>query len=149
MSEITKQRLKNYIFIRREVENHLERIARMKNDALIPAMKQSDGSQHTGASDRMANAIIRRITYEDKISEDMEKKLTEMDDVRSAIDQLPDPQEREVLRARYIDCTGYKHTPWREVAMKLYGDDDESQIQSVYRIHGRALVDIKRIGQKE
>lgn len=142
MAEITKERLKNYVYIRREVENQLERLERLKNEALIPAVRESDGSKHQGASDRMANAIIRRITYEEQIAADMEAKIAEMDEIRAAIDGLQDPQEREVLRMRYIDCRGYHNTSWRRVAMQIYGDDDEAQLQSVYRIHGRALVHI-------
>ena len=62
MEPITKERLHKYIFIRREVENHLERLTRMKNQALIPARREGDGSKHTtGASDRMADAIIKRL----------------------------------------------------------------------------------------
>lgn len=30
MAEITKERLKNYVYIRREVENQLERLERME-----------------------------------------------------------------------------------------------------------------------
>ena len=52
MAEITKERLKNYVYIRREVENQLERLERMKNEALIPAAREGDGSKHQGASDR-------------------------------------------------------------------------------------------------
>ena len=53
--------------------------------------------------------------------------------------------EREVLRLRYIDGIGYRHMPWKDVARRLYGDDDESQMQAVYRVHGRALQHIRAI----
>lgn len=143
---ITKERLHKYIFIRREVENHLERLTRMKNQALIPARKEGDGSQHTpGASDRMADAIIKRLTYEDKTAEDIEAKLDEMDKIRGAIDSLADPMEREVLRLRYIDGAGYRPMPWKDVALSLYGDDDEAQVRSVHRVHGRALQHIREV----
>lgn len=143
---ITKERLHKYIFIRREVENHLERLTRMKNQALIQARRDGDGSQHTpGASDRMADAIIKRLAYEDKTSAAINEKLDEMDRVRGAIDCLDDPMEREVLRLRYIDGIGYRHMPWKDVARRLYGDDDESQMQAVYRVHGRALQHIRAI----
>ena len=142
-----KERLRSYIFIRREVDNQLERLARLRNDELIPAIKQGDGSQRTaGHSDRMANAIIRRMAYEDKIADDMEQKMDEMDAIEEAVNSLADSQEREVLRLRYIDCTGYRHTGWRIVAKKMYGDDDEAQLQMVYRIHGRALQNIGKYG---
>lgn len=87
---ITKERLHKYIFIRREVENHLERLTRMKNQALIPARRDGDGSQHTpGASDRMADAIIKRLAYEDKTSAAINEKLDEMDRVKLFISGRP------------------------------------------------------------
>lgn len=145
---ITKQRLKNYVLLRRSVENQLERLARMKNSELIPAMKESDGSQRSPAvsSSKMENAIVRRLLYEDEIMPDVEAKLTEMEAIRAAINRLSDPQEQDVLRFRYIDCEGYRNTPWKDIAIEMYGDDDEAQMQMVFRIHGRALKNIERMG---
>lgn len=140
MCQITRQQLHNYAKIKRQVENQLERLVRMKNEELIPALKMGDESKRNpGASDRMANAVIRRITYEENIAASMEANLAEMDAVRAAIGSLPDPMEQEVLNMRYIDCEGYRHTPWRDVAIKIYGDDDENQIRSVQRLHKSAV----------
>lgn len=146
MEPFTKERLSTYIYLLREVENQQERLIRMKNDELIPAQKESDGSAKTpGASDRMANAIVRRIKYEDEIRDDMERKLAEMEAIRTAIRSLSDPMEREVLRLRYMDGTGYRRMGWRAVAENMYGSDDEAQLQAVYRLHGRALGSISKI----
>ena len=147
---VTKQRLKNYILLRRSVENQLERLARMKNSELIPAMQESDGSKRSPAvsSSKMENAIVRRLIYEDEIMPDVDAKLTEMEEIRAAINQLHDPQEAEVLRYRYIDCVGYQLTPWRDIAIEMYGDDDEAKMKMVFRIHGRALKNIAALGSK-
>lgn len=146
MEPVTKQRLHSYIFLRRSVENQLERLARMKNEELIPAMKEGDGSKHTpGASDRMANAIIRRLAYEDEIMNEVEAKMAEMEEIRAAILRLSEAQEQEVLRCRYIDCEGFRQTPWKDVAIQIYGDDDESQVKAVQRIHGRALINLLEV----
>lgn len=140
MCQITRERLYNYVKIKRQVENQLERLVRMKNEELIPALKMGDESKRNpGASDRMANAVIRRITYEENIAASMEANLAEMDAVRAAIDAMSDPMEQDVLIMRYIDCEGYRHTLWRDVALKVYGDDDESQIRAVQRIHKSAV----------
>lgn len=144
---VTKQRLKNYILLRRSVENQLERLARMKNSELIPAMHESDGSKHSAtSSSKMENAIVRRLLYEDEIKPDIEAKLAEMEEIRAAINRLPDPQEQDVLRFRYIDCEGYRNTPWRDIAIVMYGDDDEAKMQMVFRVHGRALKNIEEVG---
>lgn len=139
MCRISREQLYSYAKIKQQVENQLERLVRMKNEELIPALKMGDESKRTpGATDRMAKAVIRRITYEEEISASMEANLAEMDEVRSAIASLPDPMEQEVLNLRYIDCEGYKHTPWKDVAFKIYGDDDESQIRAVHRLRKSA-----------
>lgn len=143
MEPITKDRLRNYIFLRMEVENQLERLARMKNEELIPAQKESDGSKHSAsASDRMANAVIRRLSFQDAIHDEMEQKLQEMEYIQDAISALEDPQEREVLRLRYIYGEGCRYMPWREISEKLYGDADDRSIHATFRVHGRALYNI-------
>lgn len=145
---ITKERLEKYKSLRRTVENQLERLARLKNAELIPAMTESDGSKRAPAvsSSKMENAIVRRMTYEDDIMPDVEAKLAEMEAIRAAINRLPDPQEAEVLRFRYIDGDGYKPMKWRDVALRMYRDDDDSKVKAAQRVHERA---IKNIGEVE
>ena len=146
---MTKQRLSNYIKLKAEVEHYLERIARMKNDERFPAMKESDGSQHQpGASDRMANAVIRRLNYEDKMAPRIHANLDEMEAIEKAIDALDDPMERDVLHSRYLESdpeSVYKHTPWGVISTWLYGDNDEKSLQATYRLHGRALQNIRKV----
>ena len=145
---MTKERLARYISLRRENENQLERLARMRNEEKIPAIKESDGSQHTaGGSDRMANAIIRRMEYEDRVMPQIEENLKEMEYIEATINRLPDPMEREVLRLRYIDGSTWRHLPWGEVALRLYGDNDEKQLLATYRLHKRAIENLENPGK--
>lgn len=142
---MTKQRLSKYITLKLEVANQLERLARMENEAKFPGMKESDGSQHTsGAHDRMEKAIIRYMEYRERITPKIKENEAEMERIERAIDRIGDPMEREVLRLRYIDGEFCRHMPWRDVALKIYGDDDEAKLQSVYRLHGRALQSIRK-----
>lgn len=144
---ITKERLEKYSSLRRSVENQLERLVRLKNAELIPAMKESDGSMRSPAvsSSKIENAIVRRMTFEDDIMPDVEANLAEMEAIRAAINQLSDIQEAEVLRFRYIDGDGFKPMKWRDVALKMYRDDDESKIKAVQRVHDRALINIRKV----
>ena len=144
---MTKERLMRYRSLRMENENQLERLARLKNCEKIPAPKVSDGSQHTGgASDRMANAVIRRMEYEERIRPLIEANLQEMHEIEDAINQIGDPMEREVLRLRYIDGEYWRQLPWGEVALQIYGDNDERCLVATYRLHSRALNSIKKAG---
>ena len=142
-----QQRLSQYVHLKMEVEHQLERIARMKSAEKFAPKGESDGSQHTfGTGDRMERAIIRRMEYEEKVAGQLHKAMDEMALIEEAIDSLVNVQEREVMRLRYIDAENGKLTPWGIVARSMYGDDDEAQLQSCYRVHGRALVNIRKGG---
>lgn len=146
MSEpMTKKRLANYPALKTQIENHLERLARMKSNEIMPAMQEGDGSQHTpSASDRMANAIIKRLSYQERSAERIREVQAEMEAIEDAIDSLPDPVESEVMRMRYIDGECSRPLPWRDVSIRMYGDDDENHVRTIHRIHERALQNIRK-----
>lgn len=148
MRDDVSKRLYNYIRLKKRVENHEERIARMKSDEQFPGMRPSDGSKRNpGASDRMGNAVIRRMEYEARVADSIKAAEKEMDAIEAAVFGLDDPLESEVLQLRYIDGDGAgRQMQWREVALNIYGDDDEKDLMAVYRLHGRALQSIRNGG---
>ena len=114
----------------------------MKSEEQFPAMRAGDGSQHTGVGDRLTGAVLRRMDYEERIRPLIEANLREMEKIEEAISQIQDPMEREVLRLRYIDGACWKPMPWSEVALQIYGDNDERCLMATYRLHSRALASI-------
>lgn len=90
----------------------------------------------------MERAIIRRMEYEERVMPQIEEAQKEMEEIEAAIDGVPDPMEREVLRLRYIDGENCRLMPWKDVASQLFGDNDERHLLAAYRLHGRALVSI-------
>lgn len=68
-----------------------------------------------------------------------------MDEIEEAINRIPDPKQRVVLRRRYIYADFYRQPTWPEVAAKVYGDNDEKDMQNIYRLHGRALQSFEAI----
>lgn len=143
---ITKEKLMKYGSLRMEIQNHLERLARMKQNEKFPAMKEPDGSKHTSfGSDRMANAILKRLDYEERVAPRIEANMREIDEIEAAINRLENPMEREVLWLRYIDAGTCRLTPWSQVSIALYGSDDENFIRSVHRVHGQALQNIRSV----
>lgn len=139
-----KERLQRYAALRMENENRLDRLARLKADAELPAQREADGSGHTGSSgDRMARAVERYMEYEQQVRPVINSNRSEMDAVRAAVEMLTDPMEREVLRLRYLDTNGCRLMRWRDVALALYGDDDEKHILAAYRIHDKAVESIR------
>ena len=149
MSEpITKQRLMEYISLRMETDHQLERIERMRAEEQFPSMREPDGSQHTGGGgNRMAGAIIRRMEYEERVRPQIEENNRKMAEIEEAINRMPNPMEREVLRLRYIDGGYCRHMAWGDIAVRIYGDNDERCLLATYRLHQKALSNIKKMGR--
>lgn len=137
---ITKKRLQSYIGLRLENENINERIARMQSAAEMPPMSSGDGSQHTSSSgDRMARAVERLIEYKAQVAPTLESNRREMLEIERAVNALPDPLEREVLRLRYMDSDNIRNRPWSHIALELYGYDDQKYLDALFRLHKSAL----------
>ncbi len=140
MSEMTKERLMKYLFLRMENESRLETLARLKLAAELPAAKEGDGSQHSGVNKgKLENAVIRYADEKEASLPFIEANRAEMEQIRAAVNGLSDPMEREVLRLRYMDGESCKYMPWVDIAERLYGNNDESHVKATYRVHGRAL----------
>ena len=147
---ITQEHLKKYKGWEMRVASDRERIARAKSEELFPGMKESDGSKHqAGASDRMANAVIRRLDIEEKLLPRIVATIEKMEAVEAAVAALDDPMEEEVLTLRYIIGDGSRWMKWPEVAKRIYRDDDERHLQAVYRLHGRALQSLRKVSVEE
>ena len=139
MEQIPRQLFK-YVDLKQETENLLDRLARMKSSAELPPMREADGSQHTSSSgDRMGRAVEAYMAYEAQIMPIVEANRREMLAVEQAVARLDDPQERDVLRARYLDGAAYRHPCWWEVAYIVYRDTDVKYQRAAQRIHRRAL----------
>ena len=144
MEPVTKERLARYISLKKENENRLERLARMKSNAELSAQRDPDGSKHTGSSgERMARAIEAYMEYEEQIGPLVEANRREMAEIEAAVAALPDPLEREVLRLRYMDGEHCRMLSWREVALRVYDDDDKKYVDSAMRVHRVALEALK------
>lgn len=143
-----RKELENYIGLRLETEHQIERIARMKSAEVLPALRQGDGSQHTGGDgQRMAKAVEARIVYEEQLRPQIEANKRRLAAVEAAVAVMPNALEREVLRLRYMDSRYCRPLKWREVAIALYGDDDQKFLDAVFRIHRTAIQNFEKISQ--
>lgn len=135
-----KEYLNRYAVLKMEALHNEERILLAFNETQIPAMKQGDGSQRTaGSGDRQENATLRYIEIKDRLQPQIDANKAQMRQIEEDIDSLADGMEREVLRLRYIDVDGWKPVLWRLVALKMYRDDEEKDLQRVQRVHKEAL----------
>ena len=148
--EELKQRLAAYKPLQFEVEQKLDRLARMKSDEQLPATRESDASKSTGGKgDRMERAILRRMEWEEKNLPQIEAARREMADLEAIIDGLEDPMGRECLRLRYLDGEDIKLTKWLDVAIGLFGGDDDKYIKAAFRILDAALTELCKKGEEK
>jgi hypothetical protein len=139
-NEQKKSRLSEYVLLRIEAENMEERLARLRSEEKIPPMRMGDGSGHTGGNgDRMERAIIRRVEYEERNGPKIKEAREKMNYIEDAISAVRNPLERTVLRLRYLEADDANLTKWKDVAVGIYGDDDEKDLRAVHRLHASAL----------
>ncbi len=138
--ETKKNILGSFVSLRHEVESMEDRLRRLESEAVLPPMRQGDGSQHTaGSGDKNERAYIRWLEYKDRVQPQIDAAREKMKAIARAIQALPDPLERSVLVHRYTESENIRLLKWREVALAMYGDDDERDLQAVYRLHNEAL----------
>ena len=141
-----KEYLESYAALKQEALNNEERIEEAENEALIPAMKQGDGSQRTpGNGDRQEKAYIRYIETKDRLQPIIDANRAKMRQIEDDIASLADPMQREVLRLRYIDVDCWKPVKWRFVALTMYHNDDENALRKLQYIHREALASIDSV----
>ena len=139
-NEQKKSRLSEYVLLRIEAENMEERLARLRSEEKIPPMRMGDGSGHTGGNGyRMERAIIRRVEYEERNGPKIKEAREKMNYIEDAISAVRNPLERTVLRLRYLEADDSNLTKWKDVAVGIYGDDDEKDLRAVHRLHANAL----------
>lgn len=138
--ETKKSILESFVTLRHEVESMEERLRRLESEAILPPMRPGSGSQNTGGSgDKNERAYIRYLEYKDRTQPQIDSIRRQMRAIETAIQALPDALERSVLEHRYTETDNIRLLKWRTVAVKMYGDDDEKDMQAVYRLHNEAL----------
>ena len=132
---MTKDDLKNYEFLRREVIRLRERLEEIDSRISSPKIPVINGMPHaplqsstSAQEDMLIKAMELRELYYTKLQE-MQKRLYE---VEMSISDL-EPISRVLLRYRYLDGK-----TWEEICEKL----DYSWAQ-VHRLHTKALEQLK------
>ena len=144
-----KDYLRLYKKLKTKVENDEDRLARAKSEEQFPGAKPPSESKHqvTG-TDRMGNAVLRRLALEERLCPRIAENRRRMDEIEDTVDSIADPQESEVLRLRYFDGDFGRLMPWEDVAMGIYRRDDEKWLKATYRLHGKALQSLRAVLQQ-
>lgn len=85
----------------------------------------------------------------DEIEARCKKNLEEMAAIRTAINMLDDPLEREVLHLRYTDGADGIPPKWKVITKEIFGSDDSNSEQNAMRLHRRALEHLGQMVSKQ
>lgn len=129
--EETKARLEQYAGLRLELHNRLQQLARLQ---------QAD-------RDRPLMTGSRAEEYARRIALIVQHNRQELEAIERAVDTLPNPMEREVLRLRYLESeenpksrfVGVRISTWSEVAFAIQGSSCDAAIYRTTRLHDKAI----------
>ncbi len=145
-----KDRLRDYRSMNKEIENQIERLERMEmkiSSIGSPTISDMPKSQGT-AYDRMADNVARKIDFENEIKELISERDSERRSLESLIRQLKKPDERAVIRMRYLDTE-----EWEDILMMIFGGQRDfngkydNYKQRMFRLHSAAINKLAALSQ--
>lgn len=125
-----KEFLEQVRFVDRAIDSKLEQVQKLRNESTKATSLVSDMPRSSSPNlQRPEDTILKIIDLEQEINCDIDRLIDMKTAARSAIMEMPNPDERLILELRYL-C--YKS--WAEIAGELgFGESN------VYRLHGSAL----------
>lgn len=137
-----KERLRDYRSMNKEIENQIERLERMEmkiSSIGSPVLSDMPKSPST-VYDRMASSVARKVDFENEIMELIAERDAERRSLESLIRRLKKPDERAVIRMRYLDSED-----WEDILMMIFGgqrdfnDKYDNYKQRMFRLHSAAI----------
>lgn len=126
--EEAKRRLSRCAGLNLELHNRLRRLGQLQqSDRAEPLLQGSRAEEYT----RQIAPIVQA-------------NRRELAEAAEAVQALPDPLEREVLRLRYLETleTGKpscRAATWPEVGAAIFGSRERRHLEAILRVHRRAL----------
>lgn len=140
--ERIRKRLIDYRLLNEEISNENERYERIEDKIYslggsgISDMPKNKGSVY----DRISDAVSKKVDLEKRIKKLIAQRDAEEVALENLIRLLEKPNERAVIRMRYLD-----NEEWEDVQMLLFGkckdfiDNYENYKQKMFRLHTAAL----------
>ena len=132
-NERKKEYLRQYLKAKRAQEILEQEIDELRLDRMIPGSPAQDGMPHGSGGGDLSGYAARLDELDQKLREQMYKKIQLRAEITEKIDAMPDETESLLLRLRYIH--GLK---WEEVAVKM-----DYSWRAVHKIHSKALEHFK------
>ena len=142
-----KARLNRYRETERDIDNQIERLERLTvKMTTVGAQVISDIPKAPGPSnDRLSILVDRKDRLDGKLREAINEQNREWNSIEEILAELDSSDEKAIIRMRYHDCED-----WNTVSFLVYGNRDdyaereESYQRTMYRVHGRALMNMAR-----
>ena len=143
-----KRWLRSYNDRDRDIDTQLERLDKLETRLKsfgVPVLSDMPKSP-SAADDRTADLVSQKVDLEKEIRTALVDQKTFRNQIYSLIDMVNNPDERAVLRIKYID--GYQ---WQDICDMLFGsridyvDKEESYLRRTHKIHKAALERVVRI----
>jgi len=142
---VDKYTLQQYSYLSKEALDLEEEKSHLA-DGLIGAVRINDMPKGSSRiHDPMAEVAVKMADLAQLLADKLNEALALRMEIENAIESL-EPQERQLIRYRYIDCLS-----WRRVTERLYGDRYdfidklESYLRTVYNHHGNILQKLKDV----
>ena len=104
------------------------------------------GGGHGDSSDSIAKAIAKVVDYERKADEVIDRLIDMRIEIETAINEVPDPIQREVLERRYLMYQPFESGYDKRTGIYIKGIDEIMgySARQIYRFHGYGLQKIKK-----
>jgi DNA-directed RNA polymerase specialized sigma subunit len=125
-----KEYLSQAFQLDQRINSKLEQVSMLRDLALkTTSVLQDDKVQSTKQQSPMENALVKLISLEEEINDDIDQLIDLKRELATFVDEIENPSHRLLLELRYLSGN-----TWEEVAV-LMGYD----VRWVYRLHRKAL----------
>ena len=130
VEELTKKEFLNqYLNVEKEIGIKLDQIARLRELSTKITQTLTPDKVKSNSENRLESSVSKIVDIEREIGASIDQLERTRLQVESVINSVPNVNQRNVLRLRYI--SGMK---WEQIAVKLNYD-----YRWVLRLHGKAL----------
>lgn len=128
-----KQYLKQAYRLNELIDSDLKELENLRSlSTSITSDTTKERVQSSTVSDKIGNIVVKIVDLENQINDEIDKFVDLKKEIRDAINTVTNPNERLVLRLRYI-----AFLTWEQVAEKM-----TYSLKQVHRIHSEALKNI-------
>lgn len=145
--DAAREMLDDYVIAETDIDREIERLEYLTSKMTSISSQVMNGMPRSSSmsTDRMADMLGRKEELEASIRASVEKQAQKRREIEALVRRLKSPEERQVIRLRYLD-----RTEWDEVLEIMFGsksdfeDRYETYRRRMYRDHGAALVNMEK-----